>query len=64
MPLLQALDEECHYKILINYDRFREAMVAIYGDMDRQNNAEDRLAIIKQTGSVASYISMFDEHAT
>jgi hypothetical protein len=64
MLLLQALDEGCPHDLLVNYDGFREAMVAVYGDMDRRSNAEDRLAKIKQTGSIAGYISTFNKHAS
>jgi hypothetical protein len=63
MPLLQVLDEGRPHDLLVNYDRFREAMVAVYGDMDWRCNAEDRLAKIKQTGSIVGYISTFNEHA-
>lgn len=63
MPLLQALDEGRQHKLLTNYDAFREAVISVYGDLDRRGNAEDRLAKIKQTGSVAAYVSSFNEHA-
>ena len=63
MPLLQAVDEGRHHDLLVNYNKFREAMVAVYGEMDRRSNAEDRLAKIRQTGSIAGYISTFNEHA-
>jgi len=63
MPILQALDEGRPHELLQDYDRFRAAMISIYGDMDRRSTAEDRLAKIKQIGSVASYISTFNEHA-
>lgn len=63
MPILQALDEGRPHGLLTNYDVFREAVIAVYGDMDRRSNAEDRLGKIKQTGSAANYISMFNEHA-
>lgn len=57
MPLLQALDDGRPHKLLNNYHEFREAVIAVYGDIDRRSNAEDRLGRICQTGSVASYIS-------
>lgn len=63
MPILQALDDGRPHKLLSNYDEFREAVIAVYGDIDRRSNAEDRLGRIRQTGSVASYISSFNEHA-
>lgn len=63
MPILQALDEGRPHALLVDYDGFRESVIAVYGDMDRRSNAEDRLGKIKQTGSVAMYISMFNEHA-
>ena len=62
MPLLQALDDGRPHKLLNNYDEFREVLIAVYGDMDRRSNVEDRLGRICQTGSVASYISSFNEH--
>lgn len=63
MPLLQALYEGRGHVLLANYDAFRESVIAIYGDIDRRGNAEDHLAKIKQTGSVAAYVSSFNEHA-
>lgn len=63
MPILQALDEGRHHELLADYNAFREAVIAVYGDMDRRSNAEDRLGKIKQNGSVATYISAFNEHA-
>ena len=63
MPILQALDEGCHHKLLTNYDAFRDAVIAVYGKLDRKSTAEDRLGRIRQTGSMASYISTFNEHA-
>lgn len=63
MPLLQALDEGRSHELLSNYDAFRAAIIGVYGDIDRKGNAEDRLGKIKQTGSAASYISSFNEHA-
>jgi len=62
MPILQALDEGCHHDLLINYDVFRESVIAVYGDLDRRSNAEDWLERICQSGLVASYISLFNEH--
>lgn len=63
MPILQALDEGRPHELLSNYDAFREAVISVYGDMDRRSNAEDRLGKIRQTGSVATYISTFNESA-
>lgn len=63
MPLLQALDEGRNHELLENYDAFREAVIGVYGDIDRRGNAEDRLARLRQTGSVATYISTFNEYA-
>ena len=34
----------------------------MYGDIDRKGTAEDRLGKIRQTGSVAAYISTFNEY--
>lgn len=63
MPILQALDEGRPHELLINYDSFRDAVIAVFGEIDRKGNAEDRLGKIKQTGSVATYISTFNEYA-
>lgn len=63
IAILQALDEGRHHELLTNYDTFREAVIAVYGELDRRSTAEDRLGRIKQTGSMASYISTFNEHA-
>lgn len=63
MPLLQALDEGRSHELLINYNAFRESVIAVYGDIDRRGNAEDCLLKIKQIDSVAAYISNFNEHA-
>lgn len=63
MPLLQALDEGREHVLLRDYAAFREAVIGVYGDLDRRGNAEDRLGRLRQTGSVASYISTFNEYA-
>lgn len=63
MPILQALDERRPHELLANYDIFRDAVIAVFGDIDRKGNAEDRLGKIRQTGSMATYISMFNEYA-
>lgn len=63
MPILQALDEGRSHDLLHNYEAFRGAIVAVYGEIDRRGNAEDRLANIRQTSTVATYISSFNEHA-
>lgn len=63
MPLLQALDEGRHHALLTDYSAFRQAVIAVYGDLDRKGNSEDRLNKIKQTSSVAAYVSSFNEHA-
>ena len=56
MPILQALDEGRHYELLTNYDAFRDAVIAVHGELDRRSTAEDCLGRIRQTGSMASYI--------
>jgi hypothetical protein len=63
MPILQALDEGRPHDLLHNYEAFRGAIVVVYGEIDRRGNTEDRLANIRQTGAVATYISTFNEHA-
>jgi len=63
MPLLQALDEGRRHDLLLDYNAFREAIISVYGDINRRGTAEDCLAKIKQTGSVAAYISSFNEHS-
>ena len=63
MPLLQALDEGRDHELLTDYDAFRKSIIGVYGDLDRQGNAEDRLGRLRQTGSAASYISTFNEYA-
>ena len=63
MPLLQALDEGRSHELLADYNVFREAVIAVYGDIHRRRNSEDRLGRIKQTSSVAAYISNFSEQA-
>ena len=63
MPILQALDEGCHHELLTNYDAFRDAVIAVYGELDQRSSAEDCLGRIRQTGSMASYISTFKKHA-
>ena len=60
--VLQALNKEHHHDLLISYNAFREAVIGIFGDIDRHGNAEDRLGRLQQTESVASYISMFNEY--
>lgn len=49
--------------MLVDYNVFREAVIAVYGDIDRRGNVEDCLGRIKQTSSVAVYISNFSEQA-
>ena len=49
MPILQALDEERKHNLLEDYGAFREAVIGVYGDLDRRGNAEDRLARLRQT---------------
>lgn len=63
MPILRALDEGRSHALLSDYNVFREAVIAVYGELDRKSTAEDRLGRIRQTGSIATYISMFNEHA-
>ena len=43
MPLLQTFDEGWEHELLLNYDAFQEAVIGIYGNLDRQSNAKDRL---------------------
>ena len=43
MPILQALVEGCHHDLLMNYDSFRKVMIAVYGDLDRRDNVENKL---------------------
>jgi len=64
MPILQVLDEGCHYNSLISYDGFREVVIGVFIDINRRSNAEDQLERLLQTGLVATYISMFNEYAT
>lgn len=63
MPLLQAFDEGREHELLENYDAFREAVIGVYGDLDRRGNSKDRLAQLRQMGSMATYISSFNEYA-
>lgn len=63
MPILQALDEGRKHDLLEDYSAFREAVISVYGDIDRRGNAEDRIAKLRQTGAVATYISSFNEYA-
>lgn len=58
-----ALDEGRVHEFLVDYDAFREAVITVFGDIDRRGNAENRLGKIRQTGSVTTYIAMFNEHA-
>ena len=64
MLILQALDEGRNGKLLIDYNSFMKAVIAMYGNMDQRSNMEDHLGNIKQTKSMATYISMFNEYAT
>ena len=43
MPILQALDEGRAHDLLINYDAFREVVIAMFRNIDRRGNAEDQL---------------------
>ena len=61
MPLLQALDEEREHELLVDYNAFRDLVIAVYGDLDRRGNVEDRIGRLCQTGLVATYISTFRE---
>lgn len=63
MPILQALDEGRKHELLKDYSAFREAVIGIYGDLDRTYNAEDRIGKLHQTGAVANYISTFNVYA-
>jgi len=62
MPILQALDEGRKHDLLEDYSAFREAVICIYGDLDRTYNAEDHIEKLRQTGAVATYISTFNEY--
>ena len=62
MPILQALDEGRVHELLRNYDAFREVVIVVFEDIDRRGNAEDWLRKFRQRGSVATYISVFNEH--
>ena len=46
MPILQALDEGRPHNLLADYNAFREAVIAVYGDIDRKGTVEDRLGKI------------------
>ena len=59
MPLLQALDEEREHELLVDYNAFRDSVIAVYGDLDRRGNAEDGIGRLRQTNLVATYISAF-----
>ena len=61
MPILQAPDEERKHDLLEDYGAFREAVIGVYGNLDRRGNAEDRLARLRQTRSVTTYISTYNE---
>ena len=63
MPLLQALDEEREYELLVDYNAFRDSVIIMYGDLDRRGNAEDRIGRLRHTSSLATYISTFRELA-
>lgn len=64
MPILQALDEGRPHDLLVgHYNVFCEAVIAVYGDIDCKGTAADWLERIRHTGSVANYISMFNEYA-
>ena len=63
MPILQALDEGRHHELLTNYDAFRDAVIVVYGELDRKSTTKDCLGRIRHIGSMASYISTFNEHA-
>ena len=43
ISILQALDEGRAHELLVDYDAFREAIIAIFGDNDRRGNAKDQL---------------------
>ena len=62
MPILQALDEGRHHDLLISYNAFREAVIGVFEDIGQRGNAEDQLGRLQQTGSVANYISLFNEY--
>jgi len=62
MPVLQALDEGRHHELLLNYNAFRDAMIVVCGDIDRRSNVEDKLGKLRQTRSMATYISIFNEN--
>ena len=58
-----ALDEEREHELLVNYNAFRDSVIAVYGNLDRKGNAEDRIGRLSQIGLVATYISTFRELA-
>ena len=64
MLLFQALDEEREHELLVDYNAFRDLVIAVYGDLDRRGNAEDRIGRLCQTSSVVAYISTFRKLAT
>ena len=59
MLLLQALDEEREHELLVEYNAFWDSVIAVYSDLDRRSNAQDRIGRLCQTGLVATYISAF-----
>ena len=63
MPFLHALDKGRAHELLIDYKAFREAIIGVYGVLDRTGNAKDRLSRLQQTRFVASYISTFNEYS-
>lgn len=64
MPLLQAVDEGHEHELLVDYDTFQETVTRVYGDFERRGNAKDHLRRLRQMGSMAAYISTFNEYAT
>lgn len=43
MPILQALDEGRPHELLVNYNTFREVVIAVYRDIDPKSTADDAL---------------------
>ena len=43
-----------HHDLLMSYDSFWKAMIAVYKDLDKRSNAEDKLEKLCQTGSMAN----------
>ena len=62
MLVMQAVDEGRYHDLLMSYDSFQEAMIAVYEALDRKNSVEDNLGKLHQIGSMATYLSMFNKY--